>query len=187
MDSQQIKQRLMRMGADLVGIAGINRFDGAPEGFHPADAMPGCRSAIVFAKRFLRASLDCSTTVPYTIVRNLLSSKLDDMAVCFCTELEEAGIAAVPAGTIGSTLLDKRTERFRNIVSAKHCAQAAGLGTIGKNTLLITPQFGNMVWLNVILTDAALQADPLRLRTFASKDVRGVSTHVRRERWASLQ
>lgn len=77
MTSQQAKQRLYDMGADLVGIAGMDRFDGAPQGFHPADVLQGCRSVIVFAKRFLRTALDCNTTVPYTSVRNLLSSILN--------------------------------------------------------------------------------------------------------------
>lgn len=161
MTSQQAKQRLYEMGADLAGIAGIDRFDGAPEGYHPTDVLPGCRSVIVFAKRFLRATMECSNTVPYTIVRNLLSSMMDEMAVRFCTEMEDAGIAAVPTGTNGPTMFDTHMNRFRNIVSAKHCAQAAGLGIIGKNTLLITPQYGNMVWLSVILTEAELEADPL--------------------------
>ena len=169
MTSQQVKQRLYDMGADLVGIAGVDRFDGAPQGFHPADVLPDCRSVIVFAKRFLRATVDCKTTVPYTIVRNLLSSMMDEMAVRFCTQMEDADIAAVPTGTNGPTLFDTRTERFRNIVSAKHCAQAAGLGTIGKNTLLITPQFGNMVWLSVILTEAELEADVLIEKSLCPK------------------
>ncbi len=169
MDSSQVKQRLYHAGADLVGIAGIDRFVGAPEGYHPTDVLPGCRSVIVFVKRFLRATLDCNSTVPYTVVRNLLSSMMDEMAVRFCTEMEEAGIAAVPTGTNGPTMFDTHTERFRNIVSAKHCAEAAGLGIIGKNTLLITPEFGNMIWLSVILTEAELEADPLMARGLCPK------------------
>jgi epoxyqueuosine reductase QueG len=165
------------MGADLVGIAAMDRLDGAPQGFHPRDVMPGCKSVVVFAKRFLRSTMDCNSTVPYTIVRNLLSSMMDEMAVRFCTEMEDMGIAAVPTGTIGPTLFDVRTGRFRNVVSAKHCAQAAGLGTIGKNTLLITPEFGNMVWLSVILTDAELEADePLAQSLCPEKCTRCIDT-----------
>lgn len=74
MTSQQAKQRLYDIGADLVDIARMDRFDGVPQGCYPADVLQGCRSVIVFAKRFLRAALDCNTTVPYTSVRNLLSS-----------------------------------------------------------------------------------------------------------------
>ncbi len=40
-----------------------------------------------------------------------------------------------------------------------HCAVAAGLGRIGRNTLVMTPEYGNMVWLNAILTDAEMEAD----------------------------
>jgi epoxyqueuosine reductase QueG len=37
----------------------------------------------------------------------------------------------------------------------------AGFGCIGKNTLFVTQQYGNMVWLSVILTDLVLGADQL--------------------------
>jgi len=157
----EIKSMLYAMGADLCGIASVDRFSQAPEGFHPLDVLPGCQSVIVIAKRFLAGTLACNTTAPYTVVRNILSDVLDTITVQFCGEMEKSGIVAVPTGTVGPTEFDVRTNRYRNIISAKHAAQAAGLGIIGKNTLLITPEFGNMVWLSVILTEMALEADPL--------------------------
>lgn len=81
------------------------------------------------------------------------------MAVRLCYELEKRGVIAIPTGTNGPTEFDRRTGRFRNIVSAKHCAVQAGLGRIGRNTLLVTEKYGNMVWLSVILADAELEAD----------------------------
>ncbi len=33
----EIKQIVIKHGADLFGIASIDRFDGAPKGFHPVD------------------------------------------------------------------------------------------------------------------------------------------------------
>lgn len=166
MDSEEVKERLYGLGADLCGIAGMDRFDGAPRGFHPKDVLPDCKSVIVFAKRFLAGTLSCSSTVPYTVVRNILSDKMDKIAVRFCMDMENLGIIAVPTGTIGPSEFDKSIKRFRNIVSAKHAAQAAGLGVIGKNTLLITPQFGNMIWLSVILTEIELKADKLIEKNF---------------------
>ncbi len=161
MNSRQIKERMYQLGADLCGIASIDRFDAAPEGFHPSDVLPDCKSVIVFMKRFLSGTLACNSTVPYTIVRNMLSYQLDIMSVQLCADLEEEGIVAVPTGTIAPTEYDTKTKRFRNIISAKHAAQAAGLGTIGKNTLLITPEYGNMVWISVVLTEMDLEPDPL--------------------------
>jgi epoxyqueuosine reductase QueG len=75
--------------------------------------------------------------------------------------MEQNGILAVPTGTSSHTRQDPNTGRSRAIISAKHCAVAAGLGRIGKNTLLATPEYGNMVWLNAVLTDAMFDPDPM--------------------------
>lgn len=159
--NRAVKKMLLGMEADLCGIASIDRFSDAPEGYHPLDVLPQCQSVIVFAKRFLAGTVACKTTVPYTIIRNIVSDQLDKIAVRFCYEMEARGVIAIPTGTNGPTEFDVRTNRSRNIVSAKHAAQAAGLGVIGKNTLLITPEYGNMVWLSVILTELSLEPDPL--------------------------
>jgi epoxyqueuosine reductase QueG len=36
----------------------------------------------------------------------------------------------------------------------------AGLGKIGRNTLLINDRFGNMIWLSAVLTTLELRPDP---------------------------
>jgi len=97
--------------------------------------------------------------IPYTIVRNKLSDMLDIMSVDFCDIMDNNEITAVPVGTIGPTVRDKKTGRSRGIVSLKHAAVLAGLGYMGRNTLLITPEYGNMVWLTAVLTDLELDPD----------------------------
>lgn len=162
--ASEIKKMIREYDADLCGIASIKSFDEAPKGYHPCDVLPSCKSVIVFAKKFLNGTMKCTSTTPYTVVRNILSDKMDRMAVQICTELESKGIVAIPTGTNGPTEYDLRTKRYRNCVSAKHCAVKAGLGMIGRNTLLVTPKFGNMVWLSVILVDIELEADEMMLR-----------------------
>ena len=159
--SADVKAYFLQHGADLCGIASTDRFGDAPEGYRPQDILPTARSVIVFARRFPVATLQCPSSVPYTVARNTLSTELDWLACRFCTDAEAEGVAAVPTGAIGPTERDPRDGRMRNILSAKHAAQAAGLGVIGRNTLLITSEFGNMVWLNAVVCDLALQADPL--------------------------
>ena len=159
LSASNLKERVIGSGVDLCGIASIDRFTEAPQGYHPCDVLPSCRSVVVLAKKFLNGTLRCDSTVPYTIIRNILSDRLDKIAVQLCYELEDEGVTAVPTGTIGPTEFDTVTGRYRNIVSAKHCGALAGVGRIGRNTLLVTPEYGNMVWLSVILVDAELEPD----------------------------
>lgn len=43
----------------------------------------------------------------------------------------------------------------------KHAGELAGLGFIGKNTLLVNQEFGNMIWLGGVLVSLDLQPDDL--------------------------
>lgn len=145
----------------MCGIASVDRFKDAPEGYHPLDVLPTCKSVISFACRFPAGTLACKTAVPYTRVRNSITPKMDSIALDFCIEMEKNGILAVPIPT-NEDQYDPNTSRYRSIISQKHAAQAAGLGTIGRHSLLITPEFGSMVWLGSVLTEAELEPDELK-------------------------
>ncbi len=161
MVSEEIKKMVLDLGADLCGIASIDRFDDAPIGFHPLDVLPTCKSVISFACRFPVGVLACKTSVPYTRVRNSITDKVDAIALDLCIELEKKGVLAVPIPT-NESIWDKNTNRQRSIISQKHAASAAGLGTIGRNTQLITQEFGSMVWLGCVLTELELKPDELK-------------------------
>lgn len=160
MNAADVKRMARELGADLCGIATPERLDGAPKGYHPRDVLPSCRSVIAFACRFPAGALACASPVPYTRIRNTITPKLDMMALELCCRLEDEGLLAVPIPTNESEW-DGQTGRWRSVVSLKHAAQAAGLGSIGRHSLLITPEFGSMVWLGAVLTEAELEPDPL--------------------------
>lgn len=160
-NSNNVKEILFSLGADLCGIAGIDRFDDAPKGYHPLDVLPTCRSVISFGCRFPVGTLICKSDIPYTKVRNTITPKMDAIALDFCIEMEKRNIVCVPVPT-NESQWDKNTGRYRSVISQKHAAQAAGLGTIGRHSLLITPEFGSMVWLGAVLCDHEFEADEMK-------------------------
>lgn len=159
-NNKEVKDMMYSLGADLCGVASVDRFEGAPKGFHPLDVLPICKSVISFGVRFPVGALLCDTPVPYTRIRNSLTPKMDAIALNMCIELEKRGIVSVPIPT-NESLWDEKTGRWRSIISQKHAAQAAGVGTIGRHSLLITPRFGSMVWLGCILCDAEIEPDEM--------------------------
>lgn len=161
MTSWDVKKILFSLGAELCGTASLDRFADAPEGYHPLDVWPECKSVVSFACRFPAAALECRTPVPYTRVRNSITAKMDAIALNFCIEMEKRGIKCVPVPT-NESQWDERTGRWRSIVSQKHAAQAAGLGTIGRHSLLITPELGSMVWLGCVLCGVELVPNEIK-------------------------
>lgn len=158
--AERIKVRARELGCDLCGIASIDRFRDMPDISNPAKILPGAESVIVMAFRFLASSARAGSTVPYTIIRNNLSRKVDEATIDLSYFLEDLGHLALPTGAIEPCNYDKELGKTMGLISLKNAACQAGLGTIGKNTLLVTPRFGNMVWLGAVITSAAPASDP---------------------------
>lgn len=160
-DSKKVKEIMFSLGADLCGIASIDRFVDAPKGYHPLDVLPTCKSIISFGCRFPSGTLLCKSHIPYTRVRNSITPKMDAMALDFCIEVEKYQMICIPIPT-NESQWDKNTGRWRSIVSQKHAAKAAGLGTIGRHSLLITLEFGSMIWLGSVLCEQELEPDEMK-------------------------
>jgi epoxyqueuosine reductase len=160
--SRIIKKRIIQYGADICGVAPMTRFVDAPRGFHPCDIYPDCRSVVVFASRFPLSTLQAKTNAPYTLVRNRMVDKLDGISFCVSGELEAEGVVSVPIPSADPyEYWDAGRRHGRGILSLKHAGVLAGLGILGKNTLLVNERFGNMIWLGAILLSVDLEADQI--------------------------
>jgi epoxyqueuosine reductase len=160
-DFVDVKKIAFDLGVDLCGIASADCFEHAPEGFHPRDVLPECQSVIVLACQFLKSTLFAKSTIPYTDVRNELARKMDSLAINFSYQLEAENVVAIPINSMGPTEFDVKKAKVRGIISLKHAAELAGLGKIGKNTLLVNEKYGNMIWLSAVLVSEKLKPDPL--------------------------
>ncbi|HJX23945.1 MAG TPA: hypothetical protein VJ574_06035 [Candidatus Bathyarchaeia archaeon] len=80
-------------------------------------------------------------------------------------EVEFNGLNAVPPTyrtpepPVTSKSLSSDWEYLQGSIPLKYAAQMAGLGVVGKNSLLITPQYGPRVRLAAIITNAQLTPD----------------------------
>jgi epoxyqueuosine reductase len=85
-------------------------------------------------------------------VYKAVSPLLDTIALRLSQEIERAGFNSLPIPTSQFRSPGKRISLF----SHKLAAHLSGLGWIGKNCLLITPEYGPRVRLATVLTDCEL-------------------------------
>ena len=129
----------------------MTRFAHAPKGFRPYDIYPDCRSVVVFASPFPLSTFQAKANTPYTLVRNKMVEKVDWVSLNASSELETDGIVSVPIPSAEPyDYGDADRTRGRGIMSLEHAAVLAGLGVLGKNTLLMNERFGNMLCLGAV-------------------------------------
>jgi epoxyqueuosine reductase len=159
---RKIKSLTIGLGADLCGVATPERFTGAPEGHRPTDIYPDCKSVIVFAKRVPGETLFIDHCVPYTHVNNIITHEVDMLGVRLSLALEELGIRSIPVPSDDPYEHWEADRQYgRAILSMRHAGYLAGLGVLGKNTLLINERYGNMIQVGAVLTDVGLTPDEI--------------------------
>ena len=76
-----------------------------------------------------------------------INAKLKEVSLLLESKITERGFSAF------SLARNKQSEDYRTVVPFKTLATRAGLGWIGKSSLLVTKKFGSAVRLNGIITD----------------------------------
>jgi len=158
----KIKEFALSKGADLVGIASVSRFGGAPDGHKPENILPDAKTVIVCAKRFPNSVVMEGPPTSYQNMMDILTNQLDLIAYEVAIYIEQQGGVAIPVPS-EEPYYDWNPDemRGRGDLSHRHAAQAAGLGRLGRSSLLITPEFGDRVHLVSMVTNLNLEPDPL--------------------------
>jgi len=162
MTAHEIKSTAFDLGADLCGVASVDRFSSAPKGFHPNDIYGDCHSVLVFAKRLPAGSLFASSCIPYTYINRLITEEVDDLTLTLSRKLDALGVKNVPVPSDDpSEYWEPDRSYARGILSLRHAGLLAGLGVLGKSTLLINDRLGNMMQLGALLLNEKLAGDPI--------------------------
>ncbi len=167
--NENIKQVAVQMGAQCCAIAPVKRFQDAPEGFHPKDIYTGAKSVVVIALRIPEGVFSLTSPVAYTAVNDCLLNKVltiaCEMSIIFAREY---GVTAVPIPSEPYEYWDDQKRIGKGLLSLKHAGFLAGLGSIGRNSLLTHPVYGNRLVLGAVLLDIDLKGDPVIQYQFCS-------------------
>lgn len=160
--TERAKSLALTEGADLVGVASVYRFKGAPTGFHPRDLMKGTQSIVVIARRFLYGILDELTPEKQRFtykhhMYNHLNRLNSETMYRVAKFLEKRGYRAY----VVQPTTPYYSHEFYGVLSHRHAAVRAGLGIFGKSNLVLTKQFGTRQRFCTLLTDARMASDPI--------------------------
>src|ERR671924_1988986 len=160
-DSAVVKRRALELGADLAGIASaatLNAFPPDPRWPQtPERILPSIKSVIVLVQRIPAGAFRCKTNVPVQYIDMLVLRKMDKVAYRLAEELEEAGHPSFVTAAQETDWNYKRASYGR--LSTRHLGVEAGLGTLGLEVNILTPEFGPRVYLTGILTELELEPD----------------------------
>lgn len=184
--TQEIKQTGLKLGANLVGIAGVERFaDPRPfddekfpqypaTGYGPTELLPGAKSVITLAIGQLTGLMESSvtgtkSTYPFgNFGYWFLNHRLDQISYDLSRLLEERGWPSLPLGEFSSSRFSEKAQRepdykaaLHGVFSVKRAAVLAGIGRKSKSTLVANPRYGTRIRLGCLITTAPLREDPL--------------------------
>ena len=160
---ESIKQIVLSFGADVCGIANIERFAKEREGFSPLDILPDCQSVIVFGVVLPKGLTKVEPRLVYGHFNSLSCLEVDKISFQVSKRLERGyDCIAVPVPCDSPyEYWDNNSLHGRGLISMKHAAAASGIGSIGKNSLLINPQYGSLLTIGALLTNLDLASDKL--------------------------
>jgi hypothetical protein len=172
--SDQIKEYAKRSGADLVGIASMDRFEGVPKQMDPRYIFPEAKAMIVLGFRIPRG---CFRGIEEgTYFANYCSFGYYHINLVHAMNvlrnvtlfLEDNGYEAVPYDNTSTRLgtgmgkpVGPDKPKPDVLVNFRLAGVAAGLGEIGHSKMFLSPEFGPRQRLALIMTDAPLDPDPL--------------------------
>lgn len=157
MDSAQIKAMALEAGASLAAIADLSELE---------RPYPSMKKALVIAVRlsdalFDEVAVEESPTHPYFHQYRTTNAFIDQLLYTIGLKLQAKGFRVVQVAA--SQSISKNGNGYQALFSHRAAAVHGGLGWIGRNNSLVTPEFGPRVRLGTLFIeekeDNPLEAD----------------------------
>jgi O-acetylhomoserine (thiol)-lyase len=161
---KKISRKALSLGLNLLGFANVERWGQFPyprPKFYPQALWPWSRTVISGGAQIFLPMLETTPSVVYSELYSTTNRLLDEAAYRLANLLNTLGYRAFffPRDGYGdiSSLVEKPEAAFSQVIAARF----AGLGTIGANHCLLTPEYGPRVRLVSVITDAEIAPSPL--------------------------
>lgn len=174
----KLKRKAKALDMNLFGVADVARWESrpiygtqkggavtmerkpiTPKEYWPQTIWPWARRVIVMGVQIFPSMIETTPSVVYSELYNTTNRFLDEAAYRIANVLNEQGFRAhfFPRDCYGdiSVLVKKPEAAFSQVLAGLY----AGLGTIGMNHTLLTPEYGPRVRLVSVITDAEIPAD----------------------------
>ena len=145
--TDEIKKYLYCCGADLIGIGDMSRVENCK-------FKTGIAIAVALPKNIITDLQEAPTEEYYNLYHSL-NQKLNGIVMTGEDFLKKKGFEAYAQTTERVEITQDKFSKLPH----KTVATRGGLGWIGKNCLLVTPQYGSAIRISSLLTNAPLKCD----------------------------
>jgi epoxyqueuosine reductase QueG len=159
-----IEEMRQEVGADLLGALSVTEDSHKDFLFGVKNLFPSAKSCLVFGMEYASETMNL---IQHPLKKNgkmktgellsphidILNREIDQANLDLARILKKKGYRSLSLPSRG---LPFRPGQFKAPLSYSHIAEAAGMGTVGTHSFLITPEFGTRTRLTVMLTEAPI-------------------------------
>lgn len=162
LSTAEVKIKATEFGADLVKVVRCATLEANPPDPQwpqvPSRISTRMNSCIVHAIRMPWGMFLTDNQTCLSMAAQLLLRKTEEVSLALSYWLEEQGAHAFQVATEETDPALKRGSY--GWLSLRHVGVEAGMGTLGLEVNILTPEFGPRVYQGAVLTDAELDPDP---------------------------
>ena len=153
----KIKKFLKQRGIPIFGTIRVSSLEEAPEGYRPTELLPGAASILCVGVPLPRGIFTCSKYSMETIWRSYCCDwrNIDEIMIRLSAIIEESGEQAMPIFGCYPMELQEDGD-LRGYLPLIRLAEAAGIGKMGRNGLLLNETYGPRLLLGGLVTTELL-------------------------------
>lgn len=146
-------------GADSIGVVSAEAYEAlVPNLQKPSTTAEGMKSIICYVKHMLTGSFATRDVAVQSLNSHFCMDNIERISMEIAAWLEKKGFLAVPVPPEAADMNLQRSPA--GTLDFKWVAEESGVGTVGLELNLLTPDYGPRVYIGVVMTDAVLEATP---------------------------